>query len=177
MNEVVAIQIRGVDEVRKALEGLPIKIAQKVLRRGVAVGANLLSRSIRKNAPVRATGGQMRISSSKKNTATRAPGFLKKNVKGVYRRRVSKQGDVHYKVGPTGNAWYGYIVETGHVIGKKKRYGLGISKQNSSMMRVPEHPFIMPVFNTMQVQVINTMKDKMTEGIEKEARGLGLKVK
>ncbi len=181
MSDAITIKVHGLEEINRALGELPGKIANKVLRKGVSAGAMLLRGSIRAAAPVRKTGGSKLISWSRKRGAigstTRDPGYLKKNVGALYRRKVSSVGDIHYLVGPKGDAYYGYILEVGHVIGKRKRYGLGIAEHNAGMKRVPAYPFMVPVFNSMTSQIIDRMKEKLTEGIVKEGRDLGFQMK
>lgn len=174
MSEVTA-KVSGLEEINRALAELPNRIANKVLRKGVAAGAALLRNAIRKNTPVRSRGGEMKISWSSSSSASRMPGFLQKNIKSLYRRKASRFGDIHYMVGPVGDAYYGYIVEVGHVIGKRKRYGRGIAEYNAGLKTVPAHPFMQPVFNTMTTQIIDRTKEKLSAGIEKETRDLGFK--
>jgi len=179
MSDVITIKVHGLEEINRALEALPNKIANKVLRRGVAAGGALLRIAMKQVAPVRQSGGSKLISWSRKRGAvgsmTRMPGFLKAHIKSLYRRKASKFGDVHYMVGPVGDAYYGYILEVGHVIGKRKRYGRGIAEHNAGMKRVPPYPFMMPVFNSNTNQIIDRMKEKLSEGIVKESRDLGFK--
>lgn len=178
MNEIVTVKVNGLQEINRALQDLPFRIANKVLKKGVAAGAALLRDAIRKAAPVRKTGGEMKVSNSRgSGSAMRSPGFLRKNIKSLYRRKASGPGNVHYAIGPMGDAYYGYFVEKGHVIGKRKRYGRGIAEYNAGLKTVPAHPFMMPVFNSQTNQIIEKMKDKLSEGIRKEGRDLGLNMK
>ncbi len=165
MSDAITIKVHGLEEINRALGELPGKIANKVLRKGVSAGAMLLRGAIRQVAPVRKEGGAMKDG--------RMPGFLKKNIGARYRRKVSQFGNIHYGIGPVGQAFYGYFVEGGHMIGKRKRYGRGIAEHNAGMKRVPPYPFIIPKFNSMTTQIIDRTKEKLSEGIIKESRDLG----
>ncbi len=158
MSDAITIKVHGLEEINRALWELPGKIANKVLRKGVSAGAMLLRGAIK-------TASEPRVKT----------GFLKQHIGARYRRKVSKFGDIHYSVGPVGQAFYGYFVEGGHVIGKRKRYGRGIAEHNAGMKRVPPYPFIIPTFNSMTTQIIDRTKEKLSEGIVKESRDLGFK--
>jgi HK97 gp10 family phage protein len=168
MNDVVTMKVHGLEEINRALGELPAKIANKVLRKGVTAGAMLLRGAIRKAAPKRNEASQKKMSKG----GTRGPGFLSKNIGARYRRKVSRFGDIHYGVGPTGQGFYGYFVEAGHAAGKRKKYGRGITASTGLKM-VPPHPFILPTFNSMTQQVIDKTKEKLSEGIVKESRDSG----
>lgn len=167
--EVITIKVHGLEEIDRALAELPNRIANKVLRKGVSAGGMLLKAEIKKVTPTRQVAGAM--NTNKKES--RMPGFLKKNIGARYRRKVSRFGDVHYGVGPVGQAFYGYFVEAGHAIGKRKRYGRGIAATNASRPMVPAHPFMIPTFERMQSGIIERMKEGLTKGIVKEGGDLG----
>lgn len=179
MNDV-KVEIKGLDKLQMALSQLPDRVARKVLRRGVAAGGYVVRRAIKAAAPIRRTGGLMKISWSKKGSkgeaaGRRAPGFLKKKIGSRYRRQVSSKWEVHYGIGPVGPAYYGYIVATGHVLGKRKKYGRGVTVATGLKM-VPAYNFITPAFESVVGPTGRAMKLKVQEGILKEAKTLGFNV-
>ena len=176
----VTVEVTGLDKLDHALRMLPQKVATKVLRRGVAAGGYIVRRAVRSAAPVRSRGGLKKISWSKKGSSgdaagVRPPGFLKKKIGSRYRRHVSSKWEVHYGIGPIGPAYYGYIVAKGHASGKRKKYGRGVTATTGLKM-VPAHNFITPAFESVAGQTMITMKNKVEDGILKEARALGFLV-
>lgn len=166
---MITVQVTGLEEIKKGLQSLPGKIAQKVLRKGVYAGAALLRGAIRQAAPSRTAGREMKMSSG----GTRLPGYLKKHI-GAKFRKGQGMGAAIYRVAPFGQAFYGNFVEQGHAAGKRKKYGLHVTAATGLKM-VPAHPFIMPTFDSMTYQIIEKMKGKLSEGIKREIEGVGLK--
>lgn len=164
----MTFEVKGLDEVNRALAELPYRIARKILRKGVAGGASLLRSEIRRNTPIRSQGGSKKT----KKGERRGPGFLKRHIGYRYLRKRSNRFEVHYSVGPRGQGFYGFFVEEGHAAGKRKKYGRGITKATGLKM-VTGHPFIVPSFNRMAAPIVERMKDKMVEGILKEGQKLG----
>ena len=165
----VTIEVKGLEEVKRALAEFPSRIARKVLRSSVAAGGMLLRGEIRNAAPVRSAGGMMKTGKGE----MRGPGYLKKKIGARYRRRVSSFNEIHYSVGPTGQAFYGYFVEGGHKIGKRKRYGKGAG--TDARGSVPPQPFMIPAFNRMTAPIIDRMKEGLIAGAMKEWAGVGFK--
>jgi len=166
----ITIKVEGLDKIKSALSELPSKVSRNVLRKGVSAGGMLLRGEIKNAAPVRSDGRMMKTSSGE----MRGPGYLKKHISARYRKRSSSFTEIHYGVGPAGQAFYGYFVEAGHKIGKRKRYGR-VTEYNSARGNVPEHPFMIPTFNRMTGAIIEKMKDNLAAGIIGEGLKLGLK--
>lgn len=165
---MITVQVTGLEEINRGLQSLPGKIARKVLRKGVFAGADLLRGRIEQAAPVRSTGGAMKMSSG----GSRGPGYLKKHIGAKFKR--GKFTEATYRVAPFGQAFYGNFVEQGHAAGKRKKYGRGVTVATGLKM-VPAHPFIMPTFNSMTNQIIDRMKEKLSDGIKKEIEEAGLR--
>lgn len=168
---MIEFKVLGLEDIRKGLAELPPRVALKVLRKGVYAGAALLRGAVKQAAPVRSYGGQKKMSSG----GDRQPGYLKKSI-GAKFKKGEGQNVKTYRVGPYGQGFYGYFVEAGHAAGKRKKYGRGVTAQTGLRM-VPAHPFIMPVFNSMSNQVVERMKEKLSELIVKEGQEMGFKAK
>ena len=174
---MITVKIEGLRAINRALLRLPSNVANKVLSRGAQAGAYVLRKAQRAAAPVRQTGGPKRVSWSKKSGkygAFRGPGFLKKNLKALRSRKKSGPGVKVYGVGPRGDAYYGYIVERGHRIGKRlATKKLRAMEDPLSVKRVPPQPWLIPTYNRMHLPIISAVRDKLTEGIETETKKLG----
>jgi HK97 gp10 family phage protein len=162
MSDAITVKVLGLEQINRALDELPRRIANKVLRKGVYSGAALLRGAIKREAPVRSESRLHKMSSGE----FRGPGFLRKNIRMKFRSKVSGPGEKHYIVGPLGQAFYGRFVEAGHKSGKR-----GGGKM------VPAHPFMIPTFNTMTSQITEKMKDGLTKGIIKEGMDMGFTMK
>lgn len=152
------MEVHGLHEINRALEQLPGKVARKVLRRGVAAGAMLLRKEIKKQVPIRKTGYLGPKTLGKGQQETRLPGYLKKKISARYNKRRSKYTEVHYDVKPLGWGFYGYFVETGHGSATPK-------------------PFIIPTYTRVTTPIIDRLKEKLTEGILKEGKKLGFEIR
>lgn len=177
---IIDIKITGLEEVNKALGQFPPRIANKVLRLGAAAGARVLRKAQKQAAPVRRTGSAKLISWSVRTkrgqSDFRGRGFLKKNIKSRLSKRLSKKGVKIYGVGPTGDAYYGYILERGHRVGRRpNRSGLQAERDHlaPSPKTVPPYPFLIPTYRQMIFPIIKAIKDKLSEGIVKEGAKLG----
>lgn len=173
-------ELKGWQEVNRALELLPRRTARKVLRKGVAAGGYLMRKELKSAAPKRTSKEPKRTSKGE----IRKPGHLRKKIGMRYLSRKSKWNEVHYGVGPRGQAFYGYFVEAGHAIVRGRRQKRtrrrelrrkigGVSATTFGF--VQPHPYIIPTFRAMVKPVINRVKEKLEEGIFKEGEKLGFK--
>lgn len=167
---MIIVEVKGLEEINRALTELPPRIAMKVLRRGVYAGAALLRGAIKEAAPVRQDGKpkKLGVSLSKWGT-TRPPGYLKKNI-GTPLKKRQPFGQRVYSVGPIKAAFYGKFVEFGHRAGSRKTKS-GLQQIIGTISR--PHPFAIPAFNSMHQQIVDRMKERLAEGIEKEWIDLG----
>ncbi len=179
-NEIIDIKITGLEEVERALLEFPKRIANKILRQGAAAGGRVLAKAQKAAAPVREVGTAKLISwsvrSKRGQSDFRGRGFLKKNIKSRFRRKLSGRGVKVYGVGPTGDAYYGYIVERGHRVGKRTRSGSDTTL-SGNVRTVPPYPFLIPTYNQMTFPIIRAVKDKLNAGIVKEGAKLGFSTK
>lgn len=166
----VEMKIEGIEDVKKALEALPQNIARRVLVAGVREGARLIRAPLREAAPRRSTGGWKRMRSQ--GAFYRGPGFLQKKITYKYLRRSSSKTEVHYGVGPFGDAFYGFIVAHGHIVGTRKA---ARGKAAHSLARVKAYDFITPVFQAQYNTVLQRMKSGLEKGIIKEGEKAGFK--
>lgn len=189
---MIEIELKGFEEVKRALNELPQKIARKVLRAAVKKSGDPIKAALKVAAPIRgkreyarrwvATGAYAHGYSEKyqlrgKKTSKggrRYPGFLKQKIGNRYRAKKSGPLEVHYGQGPVGDAFYGYIVARGHVVGSRKaarrKTGLG-----SSVGYVPAIDWISPVFEAHKAITIETMNKNLTAGILKVGEEAGFK--
>lgn len=161
----IDIKITGLEEVKRMLGELPKKVARKVLRKGVMSGAGFLRNEIKKTAPVRQGYRFMQTS----RYGIRTPGHLKKNISARFRRKSSGDTEIHYSVGPRGQAFYGFFVEAGHRVGRRRKNGV------DKRVMVPPHPFMVPQFENNKDRIIDRIKRKLVEGIVREGEAMGLK--
>ena len=174
----VTYQLKGYEEVRRAMLELPNRVAHRVLRKAVADVAKYERPFLQAGAPVRQGTTRKRISWSKgakKYGKTRKPGFLQKNIRAFYLRRKSKFGSVMYGVGPRGDAYYGYIVAYGHIVGKRltsreKARGAGATRSY-----VKGQDWITPVWNRTKYLLDQQLEKELTKGIMREGEKLGFK--
>lgn len=170
---MIEAELKGYEEVKQALSLLPERLTAKVLKQAVGKSAAIVRNQLKMEAPVRKTTDWKRF--KKSGAWFRGPGFLKRNIKSRYRRRVSTKYEAHYGVGPSGDAFYGYIVARGHIVGsrtaakRKRSRGLAVKF-------VPAKDFITPVFNRMAFATTENLKKHLSEGIIREGKKLGFAV-
>ena len=182
--ELITMKIEGLEEINRALAQFPKRIANKVLKAGAAAGGRVLYKAQRAAAPVRQTGSAKLISYSTRSgrgqSDFRGKGFLKKNIKSRYIKKRSGPGIKIYGVGPVKDAFYGYIVERGHRVGKRPSKKVQSMEQAGTMQSpkmVAPHPFLIPTFNANIIPITRAIKDKLSEGIVKEGAKLGFNSK
>ena len=173
----IDIKIDGLEEIHRALLQFPNRVANKVLTAGARAGGAVLRKGQRAAAPVRKTGSAKLISWSTRagrgQSDFRGRGFLKKNIKSLLRKKKSKRGVKVFGVGPYGDAYYGYIVERGHRVGKRPSAKVQAAGVAEGVKHVPPHPFLIPTFYQLVPQILRATKDKLNEGIVKESKKLG----
>lgn len=149
MTGVFALNIKGLDELLKELEGLERKIFDKTMAKTVRAGAKVIQKAAKEKAPVRSNEWEG-------VSYPNPPGTLKK---GIAIAKASRQPPtiVRYQVGFSKKAWYGHLVERGH---KLVRTGKTIG-------HVPAHPFLRPAFDDNVGKVIDAMKDTLREELDK----------
>lgn len=194
----VTYQLKGYEEVRRAMLELPNRVARRVLKKAVADVAKYERPFLQEGAPVRGREywrysgsrsgaflstrasftGRRRISWSKgakKYGKTRKPGFLQKNIRAFYLRRKSKFGSVMYGVGPRGDAYYGYIVAYGHIVGKRLTSREKAKGAGATRSYVKAYDWITPVWNRTKYLLDQQLEKELTKGIMREGEKLGFK--
>ena len=179
MSGVFSLNIQGLDELLKELEGLERKIFDKVMAKSVLAGAKVIQKAAKELAPVRSNEWE---GASYPNP----PGTLKK---GIAIAKATRQPPtiVRYQVGFSKKAWYGRLVELGHKLvrggtlagGKKRRTTPGLpftrgrkprpttSGQGRVVGHVPARPFLRPAFDNNVQKAIEAMKTTLREELDK----------
>lgn len=120
----VRIKIEGGDKLARKLQMLAEETAREHMREAVLGGAEVIRVQAAENA------GAMR------DTGTLADD-MQKEVKKQTKNRV----EIH--VGPGGEGWYGFLVEDGHDVVKKKKV----------VGHAPPHPFLRPALDEKTEEV------------------------
>lgn len=149
MSGVFSLNIKGLAELLKELEGLERKIFDKTMNKMVRAGAKVVQKAAKENAPVRSNEWE---GASYPNP----PGTLKK---GIEIAKATRQPPtiVRYQVGFSKKAWYGHLVERGH---KLVRAGKTIG-------HVPAYPFLRPAFDNNVQKAIEEMNSVLREELDK----------
>lgn len=152
MNE---IGVTGFHELKALLEQLPARIARNTVARAVYAGAVIVRNDARSRVTVKT-------------------GKLKRSIR--IKRKRSRRGvfEVIYSVYP--KEFYGYFVEHGtraHEI-KPKNKGIVALGKDGRLGKLVHHPggkskpFLKPSFNDNIPKIIEAMRVKLKEGIERE---------
>ncbi|MBP4051997.1 HK97 gp10 family phage protein [Chromobacterium violaceum] len=125
--------VEGIGEVLRALDGVPRRLQTKVLRRGLRRGAALVRDHARQRV-------------------RRRSGLLAKSIVVASSRGSGQRGAVAYKVGLRSRAWYGRLLEFGHVKrGRGQKIAGGERRRTATRevlkgagQFVPPYPFMRP---------------------------------
>ena len=149
MSGVFSLNIQGLDELLKELEGLERKIFDKVMAKSVRAGAKVIQKAAKELAPVRSNEWE---GASYPNP----PGTLKK---GIAIAKATRQPPtiVRYQVGFSKKAWYGHLVERGHKLVRK----------GNVIGHVPAHPFLRPAFDANVEKAIQEMEKVLKAELNK----------
>lgn len=152
MNE---ISVTGFQELKALLEQLPARVARNAVARAVYAGAVIVRNDARTRVTVKS-------------------GKLKRSIR--IKRKRARRGvfEVIYSVYP--KEFYGYFVERGtetHEI-KPKNKGIVALGKDGRLGKLIKHPgskakpFLGPAFNDNIPRIIEAMRVKLKEGIERE---------
>lgn len=160
MTEVV---IKGLSDLQKALDTLPAKIEQNVMRGALRAGAKLIQGEARQLVPIGAP--------SARNAAIYGGrrGLLQESIRIKTRARqgtVTSKVVAGGKVKGGGDAYYGFMVEkTGakpHIIKARKGGKLSFGGGVHSSVAHPgfkAHPFMVPAFDSKGHQAVVAASD------------------
>jgi HK97 gp10 family phage protein len=135
-------QVTGLKEINKVLQQLPDTIERRVLQNAVNAGGRVILNAVKEKAP-RHEG--------KQSAASKRYGTLVRNLRIQALTRV-RRGMRGVRVWTKDAFWAVF-------------YELGTKRQ-------PARPFMEPAFQEAQDWAVQAVKDKLVEGIEKEATKL-----
>lgn len=95
MSNFASVNVKGMEEIKKALQELPNAIQKNVVYGAVRSGSSVIAKEAKSNVPVKT-------------------GQLKESIK-VVKRRATKDNEVYYSIVPhrKKGGWYGHFVEFG----------------------------------------------------------------
>jgi HK97 gp10 family phage protein len=160
MSGIVTVRIEGLEQLRIALEQLPIELQKSPLNSAVRIGAKLVQQRAIQNAEKHRDTGTLEKNIVIMNTRRPVPGQAQyavgiRKVKKQYmntakNRRMHKVGK-KYEV--YGEAFYWRFLE------------FGTSKYS-------KQPFLVPAFESSKVAAIEIIKTRLAKGIEMIANKL-----
>jgi HK97 gp10 family phage protein len=136
------VKVTGLKEIKEKLSKLPEKIQKNILRTAIHAAAAELRDAAKEEAPVRS-------------------GELRKSIKAVRKRGTKVEVQSNVNVG----AFYGLMVEKGHVLAKRNNAG-----KVEGIGHVPAHPFLRPAYDRMKDKVVDFVKNKIAERLFKLAK-------
>jgi HK97 gp10 family phage protein len=165
-----SVEIRGLAELHKALQELPVKIERNVLRGGLRAGAKVMEAEAARLCPE----GLPTMDSVKRGARL---GELKRSIRVTLR---ASKSTVRAKLS-AGNkvAWYAHLVEFGtarHWIKPKSRKSLfvaGLFKEVIDHPGARPKPFMRPAFDGKWRAAIDAMADYIRTRLPKEFKKAG----
>ena len=171
------VHIKGLTELKRAMQALPEKISRNVLRASVNAGARVVRDQARINAPVLNTAvpghqppGTLKRSIvtafiSEKSNAQQATYFVTVRQGKKYRGQGRHQNKSQ-------DAFYGAWVELGHhyVAPKPKTTNWKRHRhhQHTSGVFVPAHPFLRPAFEAKKYQSVQAIREYLLQRLPQE---------
>lgn len=170
------IEVKGLAELHRALQGLPAKIEANVMRGALRAGGNVIKAEAKSLAPV----GDPYVTRNKSGDATlHRGGSLRDSIR-VSARMSRKLGQVSATVKAGGKiAWYAHLVEFGtaaHVIKPKNRKSLFFAGLNRELINHPgakKNPFMRLAFDRKARSAIDAIAAYIKNRLPKELGKLG----
>ena len=129
----MGLKVTGIKETKKFFQE-KLRDTRKAIRKSLKEAGQLIANGIRARAPV-------------------LTGTLSKNI--VVRSGKRRKGVISVDVKPAPIAWYGRLVETGHIDAKSGKF-------------VPAHPFVRPVYDADKEKAAQIIIDSVEEQIKKQ---------
>ncbi len=146
-------------DLKTSLTSFSDVMRKRIVSQSLMAGAVLLANAIEEVTPTRKGRGEKKLG----RHSVRTPGNLKYSIGAARKKRKVPVGNIIWLAGPmnTGKreGFYGVMVEKGHKIGRKKRYGIGMADYGGR--RVPAHPFAVPAFTQNQQRIVDTVLKRM----------------
>ena len=154
--DIISVEIKGLDDLQKKLEALPLKIAKKGVRKALAAGSKILRDAM--------------IALVNKDT-----GFLSEHLGSRYHMDKDEiAGSVF--VGPKGRVDYPKFASGAYKIirnakGKAKKVGRIAAVTVARFLefgtsKMSKKPFLIPAFDSTQAQILSAMTQKLKEAVE-----------
>lgn len=166
-----SVEIKGMAELHKALQDLPVKIERNVLRGGLRAGARVMELEAERLCPE----GLPTLDSVKRGARK---GELKRSIR--ITMRANRSGEVRATL-KAGNkvAWYAHLVEFGtarHWIKPRSRKSLfiaGLFKEVIDHPGARPKPFMRPAFDGKWRAAIDAMAEYSRVRLPKEFKKAG----
>lgn len=160
MDSETGIVFEGIAEFEGAMEKLAIDLPEKVIRKGLRAGGQVVQVAVTLATPVR--------DPNLPSTTALPPGAMKSDVE----LHVVKEEDASFSAVINFGKYTryaAYLVEYGHelVVGGRK------GKGGTSIGQVPAHPFFRPAFEGSEQGAMVVAEETILDEIEKEATRLG----
>lgn len=172
-----AITVTGLDQLQRALQQLPERLAKNVLRGAVAAGAKVIRDEARRRAPIyngpdgTVPRGVIRraiyASSSRQLTTALSQGYIVNVRSGKKYQAVGKKGR-------NADAFFAPWVEYGHYVVPRRPSGVTVRAhraiyRTSKGQFVAPRPFMRPAFESKKEEALKVIKDYLTQRIPQEA--------
>lgn len=171
------VHIKGLTELKRALQTLPKNISRNVLRASVNAGARVVRDQARINAPLL----------HEALPKHQPPGTLKRSIITAYIPEKSNAQQATYFVtvrqgkryrgqgkhqNKSQDAFYGAWVELGHHYVAPKPQGINWKRhrnhQHTTGVFVPAHPFLRPAFESQKYRSVEAMRQYMLSRLATE---------
>jgi HK97 gp10 family phage protein len=185
MDNLIQVDIKGIEELQLLLLDLPKRVARNALRGAVYAGAKVLAAEAKVRAPVY-TGpvaqGHPPPGTLKRSIITKQIPEKSNDFNQTFYVTVRK-GKKYQKQGKKGNlsqdAFYASWVEFGHHYAPRGKHGFGSRKQAMQAVRsgshvisgsyyMPPKPFMRPAFDSKATEAADAIKQRLAQRIQEE---------
>jgi HK97 gp10 family phage protein len=142
------MELLGARELERTFKTLGDRVQRKVLRKAVNAAGTPVVKAARSKAP--SESNTLKKSMGKKIKTYKATG----TVAAIIGPRTDVQGEHNGQVRIP--KFYAHLVEGGHI--------------DANGNHVPGQPFLRPAFDETQGQALGVMKEKLADGVAKEAK-------
>ena len=185
MPQTITVQVRGLAELERKLQDLPVKLAKKHLRDALRAGGNVFKRQMQANLQGHRLSGELASGITVKTGAGVGGGLLGKASLGPFTiaavtGKDTSQGTASAQIGPARRkgGWRAHFLEfgtRGHFIRPKNKKVLARGGKIFGKIAVHpgarKHPFIAPAFDAKKEEATRVIAERLRRGLEQEARG------
>ncbi len=141
------VQVRGAEEIRRALNMLPREVAGEHLREVALMGGEVIRAEAEQNAL------------QHKRTGTLAGDIHKEIAQETLGTRVV------VRIGPGRKGWYGRLVELGHAVVRGRR-----KAEKRVVGYAPPHPWLQPAFDAKKAEARAVMEREFVRRLKRAWR-------